>query len=141
MTHRKLFLLGGVVALLGILLAGIGIFSGSFSPRGYVAKQFTRAAAHDIGRDAKAYTSGKAPSVVSKQITSAWKPADQYVDASGVYLRYKEDAVVILPRGSGSLILVEPVRTAARRYYGTVNNHWGWGRDTTVRGGGPGSGK
>ncbi len=63
------------------------------------------------------------------------------VDASGVYLRYADDAIVILPAAVGSLILVEKVDSAYRRHHSHVGNYWGWGRGTSLRGGGPGSGK
>jgi hypothetical protein len=139
--YRRLFVLGVVLALVGGLVAGFGVFYGNFSPREYVADKFTRAPQYDIGDDAVAYTSSQAPSQVAHQITSVWRPADQYVDASGIYLRYEVDSVVILPLAKGSVILLEPVATAYRRYYNTVGSAWGWGRGVTVRGGGPGSGK
>lgn len=141
MKYRRLFVLGVMFALVGGLFAGFGLLYGNFSPRGYVADKFTRAPQYDIGDDAIAYTSSQAPSQVADQITSAWRPADQYVDASGIYLRYEDDSVVILPLAKGSVILLEPVATAYPRYYNTVGNAWGWGRGTTVRGGGPGFGK
>jgi hypothetical protein len=140
--YRRWFVIGVGLALVGALVAGVGIFTGSFSPRGYVSDNFTRAAARDLGGDALAYTSGKVPSEVADQITDVWAPADRYVDASGVYLRYDDDSVVILPLAAvGSLILVENMRTAYPRYYGTVGGYWGWGRGTSIRGGGPGAGK
>lgn len=141
MKSRYFFLLGVAFALIGALVAGIGIFSGNFSPRGYVTDKYVRSPAHDIGRDALAYTSSDPPSRVAADITRAWQPLDQYVDASGVYLRYDDDAVVIRPTSAGSLILLERVATAYPRYYRIVGNAWGWGRGTTVRGGGPGFGK
>jgi hypothetical protein len=130
-----------VFALVGALVASFAIFYGSFSPRGYVKDRYTRAASQDIGQQAMAYTSRKSPSAVAAEVTKAWKPADQYVDGSGVYLRYDDDSVVILPTAAGSLILLERMTTAYPRYRSTVGNSWGWGRGTTVRGGGPGSGK
>lgn len=141
MKVRGWFIVGVAVALIGALVAGFGLVYGNFSPRGYVADNFVRAPEHDIDDDAIAYTSSEPPSRVAAKITAAWKPADQYIDASGIYLRYDEDSVVILPRDPGSLILVERVETAYRRYHSTVGNAWGWGRGVTVRGGGPGSGK
>lgn len=141
MTYRRWFVMGAALALIGALVAGFGVFYGSFSPRGYVENEFVRSAAADIGDDAVAYTSGKPPSEVAAGLTSTWQPVDQYVDASGVYLRYDDDSVVILPVAAGSLILLERVATAYPRYHGTVGSAWGWGRGITVRGGGPGSGK
>lgn len=141
MTYRRWFVVGTAFAVIGALVAAFAVFYGNFSPRGYVEDRYTRASAQDIGRDAVAYTSSKSPSQVADEVTDAWKPADQYVDASGVYLRYDDDSVVILPVAAGSLILLERLSTAYPRYRSTVGNSWGWGRGNTVRGGGPGSGK
>ncbi|MGW4498674.1 DUF4247 domain-containing protein [Micromonospora sp. NPDC004336] len=141
MTYRRWFVVGVAFAVIGALVAAFAIFYGNFSPRGFVEDRYTRSASRDIGRDAVAYTSPLAPSQVAKEVTDAWKPADQYVDGSGVYLRYDDDSVVILPTVAGSVILLERMRTAYPRYHSTVGSHWGWGRGSTVRGGGPGSGK
>ncbi|MFF3853089.1 DUF4247 domain-containing protein [Micromonospora sp. NPDC002575] len=141
MTYRRWFVVGTAVAVVGALLAAFAIFYGNFSPRGYVQDRYHRATSRDIGRDAVAYTSTKTPSQVAKEVTDAWQPADQYVDGSGVYLRYDDDSVVILPIAAGSVILLERLTTAYPRYHSTVGSHWGWGRGSTVRGGGPGAGK
>ena len=141
MTYRRWFVFGGVFAVIGALVASFAIFYGSFSPRGFVENRYSRAMSMDIDSSAKAYTSPKKPSVVSKEITDAWQPADQYVDASGIYLRYDDDSVVIKPNQAGSVILVEDSSRAYNRYHHVVGSSWGWGRGSTVRGGGPGSGK
>ncbi|MEV0425036.1 DUF4247 domain-containing protein [Micromonospora sp. NPDC049836] len=141
MTYRRWLVVGVALAVIGALVAAFAIFYGNFSPRGYVQDHYTRATSRDIGADARAYTSGKAPSQVSKELTDAWRPADQYVDGSGVYLRYDDDSVVILPLAAGSVILLERMTTAYPRYHSRVGTHWGWGRGSTLRGGGPGSGK
>ncbi|MFC8847105.1 MULTISPECIES: DUF4247 domain-containing protein [unclassified Micromonospora] len=141
MTYRRWFVVGAAVAVVGALLAAFAIFYGNFSPRGYVQDRYNRAAGRDIGGNAVAYTSAKTPSQVAKEVTDAWQPADQYVDGSGVYLRYDDDSVVILPIAAGSVILLERLTTAYPRYHSTVGSHWGWGRGSTVRGGGPGAGK
>ncbi len=141
MTHRRWIGLGAALALVGVLVAGTGLFFGTFSPRGYVKDRYARSASHDIGRDAIAYTSSRPPSQVAKELTGAWRPADRYVDPSGYYLRYGDDSVVIRPLAAGSLILLERMTTAYPRYHGTVGSGWGWSRGSTVRGGGPGAGK
>lgn len=141
MKYRGFFVVGAVLALVGALVAGVGVFYGSFSPRGYVADQFSRSPTDDIDDDALAYRSSLRPSQVADQISRAWQPADQYVDGSGVYLRYGDDAVVILAAAGGSLILVEQVASAYRRHHERVGGFWGWGRGASVRGGGPGVGK
>ncbi|MGW0435189.1 DUF4247 domain-containing protein [Micromonospora sp. NPDC003197] len=141
MKYRRWIIVGTAFALIGVLVAGFAVFYGNFSPRGYVKDKYTRAASHDIGRQATAYTSRKSPSAVSDEITKAWKPADQYVDGSGVYLRYDDDSVVIKPIAGGSVILLEKMSSAYPRYHSTVGHSWAWGRGNTVRGGGPGAGK
>ncbi|MEV0004275.1 DUF4247 domain-containing protein [Micromonospora sp. NPDC050980] len=141
MTYRRWFVVGVAVAVVGALVAAFAIFYGNFSPRGYVQDHYSRASGRDIGSQAVAYTSNRSPSQVSKEITDTWQPADQYVDGSGVYLRYDDDSVVILPLAVGSVILLERMTTAYPRYHRVVGNSWGWGRGSTVRGGGPGAGK
>ena len=140
-TYRRWIVVGVAVAVVGALLAAFAIFYGNFSPRGYVQDHYTRASSRDIGSDALAYTSTRTPSEVAKDVTDAWQPADEYVDGTGVYLRYDDDSVVILPLAAGSLILLERMTTAYPRYHHVVGGGWGWGRGTTVRGGGPGAGK
>jgi len=141
MTYRRWIVVGMAVAVVGVLVAGFAIVNGTFSPRGYVKDKYTRAASRDIGREAIAYTSSKSPTRVAKELTDKWRPSDRYTDNSGVYLRYDDDSVVIKPLAAGSLILLEDMNTAHSRYHSTVGSYWGWGRGSSVRGGGPGSGK
>jgi hypothetical protein len=140
-TYRRWIVVGVAVAVVGALIAAFAIFYGNFSARGYVQDHYTRAASRDIGSDALAYTSNRSPDQVAKDIKKAWQPADEYVDGSGVYLRYDDDSVVILPVAVGSMILLERMTTAYPRYHSRVGTHWGWSRGSTVRGGGPGAGK
>ncbi|GAA3363598.1 DUF4247 domain-containing protein [Saccharopolyspora gregorii] len=133
---------GVVVALIVAVLA---VFSGGSGPRGYVPAHYQRAPALDIGgsRDDEAYTSPKPVPVVAREITSRRRPQSQHSDASGVYLRYSDDAVVIQPRGTGSVIHLMDADRAYRHYHSHLGGVWGWGghRGETFRGGGPGSGK
>jgi hypothetical protein len=135
------WVLAGIAACLALGIGAAGAFEGDWSARRYVAASFARYPSGDLGRNATAYTSPRVPSAVAQQITDRWEPADEYVDGTGVYLRYRTDTVVVRPRGTGSLILVEALRTAYPRYHGTVGNYWGWGRANGLRGGGPGAGK
>lgn len=141
MRHRIWLVVGAALAVIGLVVAGVAILHGDFSPRGYIADNFRRSPEHDIGDDALAYTTTLAPSQTARKIIDAWEPAQQYADGSGVYLRYDEDMVVIRPFALGSLILVERLATAYPRYSDTVGGFWGWGRGVSVRGGGPGAGK
>ena len=136
------FVIAGLLAVIGLAVGGVAIFSGNSSPRGYVQRHFSRAASRDNGT-AMAFTSTQAPSLVAQQVRGAWKPANDYADATGVYLRYARDAVTIFPLATGSLIMVEESSRAYRRYYSTVGSSWGYtaGRGESVRGGGPGAGK
>ena len=143
MKAARWFVAAGIVGLVGLIVAGCAIFAGNFSPRDYVADRYPRSAAHDIGNDARAYSADRPPSEIAAEITGAWEPADRYVDGSGIYLRYADDAIVILPLVLGSLILIESMRTAYPRYYGIIGGYWGWGSGwgESTRGGGPGAGK
>jgi hypothetical protein len=139
--YRKWLVIGGVVALLGALIGVFGIVRGSLTLRDYIGSHYQRAASRDIGSDARAYTAEQQPSKVDADLTKAWQPDDRFTDDSGVYLRYDDDSVVILPVAAGSLILVERMSTAYPRYRSTVGSTWVWSRGSSVRGGGSGSGK
>ncbi|MFB6391673.1 DUF4247 domain-containing protein [Polymorphospora lycopeni] len=141
MNRRGWLVVGVSMALVGALVAGAAIVFGTFSARAWVEDRYSRSVADDIGRDATAYRSDQTPARVADEITDSWNPDDRYVDDSGVYLRYDDDSVVILPLAAGSLILLERMSTAHPRYHSTVGTAWVWGRDTNVRGGGPGAGK
>ena len=139
---RIWYVLAASLTAIGLVIGGFTACSGNFSPTSYVARHYTRAATQDIGGEARAYTSIKSPTRVADEITRAWTPAGRYADGTGVYLRYSNDSVVLKPNGTGTLILVEGLRTAYRRYSGVVGNGWiGRGDGNSGRGGGPGSGK
>jgi hypothetical protein len=140
MTRRSWYVLAVVAGILGALMAVLAVLSLSTSPREYVADRFARSPAHDVGDEIVAYRSEYTPSSVAAMFAEAFEPVDQYVDGSGVYLRYPDDAVVILPTSFGSVLLVERWETAYRRYGAAVGAYWGWGRGANVRGGGPGGG-
>ncbi|GLL08033.1 DUF4247 domain-containing protein [Dactylosporangium matsuzakiense] len=114
------------LAAVGLLLFGVAACSGGgLSPRSYVAGHYQRAPGRDVAGAAQAYTSGRPPTAVALELTRAWAPAGRYTDGSGVYLRYAADAVVLRPDGGGTLILVEPVGSAYRRYAGSLGDS-GW---------------
>jgi hypothetical protein len=140
MTRRSWYVLALVAGLLGGLMAVLAVVNLSTSPREFIADNYARAYAHDVGDEIVAYRSEYPPSFVAVTLIDAFRPVDQYVDGSGVYLRYADDAVVILPKTYGSVILVERWETAYRRYGAAVGAYWGWGRGARIRGGGPGGG-
>ncbi|MCX2733693.1 DUF4247 domain-containing protein [Saccharopolyspora sp. NFXS83] len=139
------WVLAGIVVVIALAIALIAIFGGGSGPRGYVAGHYHRASSLDIRGDSdnKAYTSPKPVPVVAREITSRWRPQSQQTDASGVYLRYSDDAVIIQPRAAGSVIHVMDVDRAYRHYHSHVSHGWGGlgTRGETFRGGGPGTGK
>ncbi|MDR7301640.1 DUF4247 domain-containing protein [Haloactinomyces albus] len=145
MKPKFWFVIAGMTAVLALIIALVTLLSTGTGPRSYVAKNYTRAAQLDIrgDDDNKAYTSRKAPSVVSQEITSSWDPISQYVDGTGVYLRYSDDAVIIQPHRGGSVIHVMETEEAYRHYHGVVGGVWGWSspHGQSFRGRGPGSGK
>ncbi|GAA2509736.1 DUF4247 domain-containing protein [Pilimelia columellifera] len=128
MNPRAWQVVAGLLAAVGLVVAGFALLHGGGSPRGFVADRYVRASGEDIGDQATAYTSTRRPSQVAKDVTNAWRPADEFTDGSGVYLRYADDAVVILPAAEGSLVLVEKVVTAYPRHRARVGGAWGWGR-------------
>ncbi|ASW53030.1 DUF4247 domain-containing protein [Plantactinospora sp. KBS50] len=140
-SYRRWLVLGAAVSLVGVLVAGYGLVAGTFTARSYVRGHYARSVGHDIGREAVAYTSSLPPSRVTRDVTGAFHPSDRYADASGTYLRFGDDSVVIRPLAAGSVILLEKMGTAYPRYHGIVGSAWGWSRGNTSRGGGPGAGK
>ena len=94
MTPRKWFLVGAIFAVVGVLVAAFGIFYGNFSPRGYVQDRYSRAASHDIGRDAIAYTSNRPPSAVAKEVTD-FRDGELSVRFEGISGRIDQGAGVL----------------------------------------------
>lgn len=140
MSGKFWFVVAGVLVVIGGILAlNMFVFSG-MSPRGYVAKEFTRTSGNG---DDVTYTSSQSPSRVADMIADEWRPVTQYVDDSGIYLRYSDDAIIITPRRPGSLIRVMDDDRAYRTYYYFLGGSWGWSspHGESFRGRGPGSGK
>lgn len=140
MSGKFWFVIAGVLTLIGgIMAVNLFAFSG-MSPRGYVAQEYTRTGGDD---DRATYTSAHSPSRVAADIVDEWRPVSQYVDGSGIYLRYSDDAIVITPRTPGSQIEVMDDDRAYRAYYGFLGGAWGWSspHGESFRGRGPGSGK
>lgn len=143
MKYRLWFVLGGILAVIALIIAVNLLFFGGTSVANFVDNEFDRDTSQDFDDDVRSYTSGEKPSAVSTLIVTDWKPLAQSADNSGVYLRYSSDAVVITPRGTGSTIQVMDADRAYRRYGGHTSGSWGWtsthGGD--FRGRGPGAGK
>ena len=142
-TFKKLFIVAGLLGVLGAGMSIFGLAHTGAGPRTFVSSHYTRANRYDIGGDAVAYTSPLAPAAVSRAITGAWRPTDNYSNGGAYYLRYNDDSVVVkAAAGVGSLILLEKMRTAYTRYSPYVGSNWHYTtRQSTSRGGGPGVGK
>lgn len=138
---RFWFWMAGILAAIAGVIA-IAMFARGTTVRDYVDNTYTRAANLDRGEEI-AFTSTQAPTLVAANIAGKWKPVSQYADASGVYLRYNDDMVLVRPQGKGSVIRVDDVERAYRTYHSSVGGHWGWtsGHGESFRGRGPGAGK
>jgi hypothetical protein len=115
-----------VAALLvsAVAVGGWALSTGDSSPRGHIAGRYPRTPAADAGPQAHAYATPLAASRVAAALTGAWRPAARHIDATGIYLRYTDDIVVIRPGAGGTLILVEPTATAYPRYSAQLGGAW-----------------
>ncbi|WP_436493534.1 DUF4247 domain-containing protein [Actinokineospora sp. HUAS TT18] len=138
---RFWFWMAGILGAIAGMMAIAMLVRGT-TVRDYVEDTYTRAASLDRGEEI-AFTSDQAPTRVAANITGQWKPVSQYADASGVYLRYNDDMVLVRPEGTGSVIRIDDVARAYRAYHSSVGGNWGWtsGHGESFRGRGPGAGK
>ncbi|SDJ37925.1 protein of unknown function [Actinokineospora alba] len=138
---RFWFWMAGILGAIAGVIA-IAMLARGTTVRDYVDNTYTRAANLDRGEEI-AFTSPQAPTLVAANIVGKWKPVSQYADASGVYLRYNDDMVLVRPQGKGSVIRVDDVERAYRTYHSSVGGNWGWtsGHGESFRGRGPGAGK
>ncbi|GAB2993861.1 hypothetical protein GCM10027184_55490 [Saccharothrix stipae] len=138
---RFWFWTAGILGVVAGVIA-IAILARGTTVRDHVDSTYTRAANLDRGEEI-AFTSPRAPSLVAADIIGRWKPVSQYADASGVYLRYNDDMVLVRPQGTGSVIRIDDVDRAYRTYHSSVGGNWGWtsGHGESFRGRGPGAGK
>lgn len=145
MKPRFWFVLAAIAGSLALLLGLTTAFSTGTSPRSHVEHTYTRAAHLDPeGRNnARAYTSPDQPTAVAAEISDKWRPQNRIADASGIYLRYSDDAVVVRPHDGGSLILVMNARQAYHMFPTVIGGAWGWSspHGESFRGRGPGVGK
>ncbi|RSM91673.1 DUF4247 domain-containing protein [Kibdelosporangium aridum] len=140
MKHPLWFVVGGILAVICLIVAGNLLLSGP-SVASFIDREYEKDVSPDD--DIAAYKARHVPTVVSARIAGQWKPLSQRADSSGIYLRYSRDAVVIKPIPTGSSIHVMDVERAHRTYSSHTGGSWGWtstyGSD--FRGRGPGAGK
>lgn len=141
---RHTVIAAGLVGLGLLCLAAA--FAGSNSVREYVADTYRSAGSRTVAGSRRAsllYDSARPPSATAKDIADAVEPADRRTSPSGVFLRYEDDFVSVVPREGGSQIIVEDDETGYRNSYFFLGGWWGTysGRGEAFRGGGPGGGK
>ena len=135
------------LALSGVGLIGLVLTLTTFGGvRQYIADTYTRVADERIPGDddpTEVYASTASVSETAADIADAHKPADRRVTEAGVFLRYSDDIVSVVPRQEGTRILVDDEDTGYRRGFIYLGGWWGTysGRAETFRGGGPGGGK
>lgn len=140
---RHTVIAAGLVGL-GVLCV-VAAFTGN-SVREYVADTYRSAGSRTVEGSRRAsllYDSAKPPTATAKDIADAVAPADRRTSPSGVFLRYEDDFVSVVPRQGGSQIIVEDDETGYRNSYFFLGGWWGTysGRGESFRGGGPGGGK
>jgi hypothetical protein len=126
----------GLLASLGAVILLIAMFGGKVSPRDHIAKKYTKVSAGT-------YKSPKSPLQVSNEIIRRHKTKERVYSPAGVFLRYHNVVVGILPDGRGSRITMDTPARGYARYHSYVGGNWGGsgGRASSFRGGGPGEGK
>jgi hypothetical protein len=126
----------GLMALLGAVILLIAMFGGKVSPRDYITKNYKKVSAGT-------YQSSKTPLQVSETIVDKYKTKERVYTPAGVFLRYHNAVVGVLPDGKGSRITLDTPDRGYARYHSYVGGNWGGagGRASSFRGGGPGEGK
>ncbi len=138
--------------LIALLLVGVGAAGLIYTltsfrgVRQYVADTYQRVADERVPGDddpTEVYASRASVSETADDIASAHKPADRRVTEAGVFLRYKDDIISVVPRPAGTRILVDDEDTGYRRGFVYLGGWWGTysGPAESFRGGGPGGGK
>lgn len=124
-----------LLAVLGVTVLLLALFAGRTSPRGWIPQNYTRVASGT-------YASRDAPLSVAGRIVQRFKTKDRVYTPGGVFLRYHDAVVGILPNGPGSRITVDDPDRGYARYHSSVGGTWGGsgGRVSSFRGGGPGEG-
>ena len=146
-------------AIIAIVMAGAGALGLIFtltshsSLRETIAKDYrqigTEMAPCNPGPDRKdtlIYASPKPISQTARDISEKHKPADRRTTEAGSFLRYSDDVVSVVPPTAGqrgSRILVDDEQGGYHRNYFFVGGCGGTysGPGSSVRGGGPASGK
>lgn len=125
-----------ILVSFGVVVLLVTLLSGRTSPRGWITDNYTRVSAGT-------YSSPHAPLAVAGQIANRYRTSERVYTPNGVFLRYRNVVVGVLPDGRGSRITLDTPERGYARYHTWVGGNWGGpgGRASTFRGGGPGEGK
>lgn len=134
-TQRVLAAVLAVAAVVGFVSL---VHNGS--PRSWIRHHYAQ---QSRDGSSEVLSSPQSVTATAKRIRTAWKPAQELVDPSGVFLRYHDLIVAIVPTAStGSTIYLDDQQTGYAHWYGYVGGSWGTGSPVDgTRGGGLGSGK
>lgn len=126
-----------------LFLTGAGCGSGSIREVVDSSYRFER---EDRSREgvSRIYRSDLPPSRTAADIAARLEPGDRRLTESGVFLRYANDFVGVVPDGrGGSRVFLDDERRGYAHFYPFVGGWWGSysGRAEGFRGGGPGVGK
>ena len=138
--------------LIALALTGVGVLGLIFafttfgSVRDHIRDTYVRAGTERVPNDddpTEVYASEQSVSRTAEDIADEYEPADRRITPAGVFLRYQDDIVSIVPRAEGTRILLDDEDTGYRRGFVYLGGWWGTysGRGEGFRGGGPGGGK
>ncbi|MGI5167506.1 DUF4247 domain-containing protein [Spirillospora sp. CA-253888] len=128
---------GGLLAALGVVILLAALLTGGSSPKKWIAGNYAKAGPGT-------YRSPDTTLRTAQRISAKFRPADRASDPTGVYLRYRDLVVGVLPQaGGGARITLDTPARGYARYHSSVGGRWGGpgGSASTFRGGGPGEGK
>jgi hypothetical protein len=98
--RKHVLIAAGLVGLgLACLIAA---FATATSVREHIAKTYKPAGTRQVEGAGKSllYDAPKPPSATAKDIANAVKPGDRRLTPAGVFLRYEDDIVSVVPRGA-----------------------------------------
>ena len=140
---KRLFAVGLIAAgVLGL----VSVLTGTGSVRDHVADRYAFVGEQPTGEGggrSLVYHSDDPASETAADIREQFKPADVRATEAGVFLRYSDDIVAVVPDGADSRVLLTRERDGYVFFYPYLGGYWGTysGPAESFRGGGPGGGK
>ena len=134
-SRGALIALGCAVVL--ILLIVVMLSRGS--PREYLTDRYP---AESRDGSSVVLLSKQTATQTAADLRKHWKPAQELVDPSGIFLRYSDLIVAVTPRAEGgSKVYLDDERRGYAHWYPFLIGNWGTGSPIGgTRGGGPGAG-